>query len=91
MAKKTGMSIRSVELLLNSVIDEIIEQFHKGQTIEIKGFGTFYPYFKQARSYMTPRLKEKREMKGRTTLKFKPSRSILVYEEEAVEETNGTI
>jgi nucleoid DNA-binding protein len=70
-----------VALIVDLFIEEIKVQFKKGNSIEIRGFGTLYPYFKKARTYNIPRLKETREVKGRMTLKFKPSRQILIYEE----------
>lgn len=70
-----------VAVIVGLFIEEIKSQFKSGNSIEIRGFGTLYPYFKKARSYNIPRLKETREVKGRTTLKFRPSRQILIYEE----------
>ena len=81
VAKKTGYSQTVTHEILTTLIDELIQQFHAGNPIELRGFGTFYPYFKGARKYVIPRSKEERVIKGRTTLKFKPSRQILLYKD----------
>jgi nucleoid DNA-binding protein len=73
----------SVALYVDLVLNEIVQQFKKGNIIEIRGFGTFYPYFKKARTYKIPKIEGTREIKGRTTLKFKPSHQILIYEKQS--------
>ena len=80
IAQKTKLSRADIAIVLDSFMSEIIDQFHKGKMIELRGFGTFYPYYKKPRSYIVPRQMDIAEMKGRTTLKFKPSRQILIYE-----------
>ena len=80
IAQKTKFTRADVAVVLDNLMVEIINQFHKGKMIELRGFGTFYPYYKKPRSYIIPRQMDKAEMKGRTTLKFKPSRQILMYE-----------
>ena len=76
----TGLRRTSVALYVDLILKEIIQQFKKGVTIEIRGFGTFYPYFKKARTYKIPKIDGVREIKGRITLKFKPSHRILIRE-----------
>ena len=76
----TGLRRATVSLYVDLILKEIIQQFRKGTIIEIRGFGTFYPYFKKARTYKIPKIDGIREIKGRTTLKFKPSHQILMYE-----------
>jgi len=80
LESNTGLRRATVSLYVDLVLKEIVQQFKKGNTIEIRGFGTFYPYFKKARSYKIPKIEGTREIKGRTTLKFKPSHQILTYE-----------
>ena len=77
---KTGLSQEDVLKFIDSFLDEIKTQFYNGNMIELRGFGTFYPVYKKARSYTITRLKEKVHTKGRMTLRFKPSRQILIYE-----------
>lgn len=62
------------------LLEEIKRHYLKGDIIELRGFGTFYPFFKKARFYRIPRLKKAVKMKGRTTLKFKTSKSLYIFE-----------
>jgi DNA-binding protein HU-beta len=86
IARKTKITRADVAIVLDHFLGEMIIQFNRGKMIELRGFGTFSPYYKKPRSYIIPRLADKAEMKGRTTLKFKPSRQIIQYEE-AVDES----
>jgi nucleoid DNA-binding protein len=80
IAEKTGLSQDTLVTVMDAFLDEIKAQFYNGNMIELRGFGTFYPVHKKARSYTITRLKEKVHTKGRMTLRFKPSRQILIYE-----------
>jgi nucleoid DNA-binding protein len=80
VASKTNLSQEKVSDVVDQLLDEIKGHFHQRNMIELRGFGTFYPHFKKARTYKISRLKEEVSTKGRLTLKFKPSRSILLYE-----------
>jgi Bacterial nucleoid DNA-binding protein len=70
----------TVALVVDLFLEEIKSQFKKGNIIEIRGFGTLYPHFKKGRKYCVPGLEKAQETVGRTTLKFRPSHQILVYE-----------
>lgn len=79
IAKNLGLSYTVAEATINCLLDEIVAQFHDGKSIEFRNFGTFSPYYKKARTYKVARTKEDRSMPGRTTLKFKPSKQIIVF------------
>lgn len=79
VSKKTGVKLKDTLIIINTFLEEIKEQFQSGNMIEFRGFGTFYPYLKRPREYVIPRLKERRNAKGYLTLKFKPSKQILIY------------
>jgi nucleoid DNA-binding protein len=81
-----GTSVLEASAMVQSLVAAITDRFHRKQCIELRGFGTFYPYHKGARPYKVPRMLEERRMPGRTTLKFKPSRSILLYDGPKVED-----
>jgi nucleoid DNA-binding protein len=83
LESNAGLRKATVSLYVDLVLKEIVQQFKKGTIIEIRGFGTFYPYFKKARTYKIPKIEGTREIKGRTTLKFKPSHQILMYEKQS--------
>ena len=80
ISKKSGVTQSDVKKIIDLFLSDIKEKFEKGEMVQLRGFGTFYSYYKTSRSFTTARTKEKRVMKGRRTLKFKPSQQILLYE-----------
>lgn len=80
ISEKTDVTQESVKFIVNSFIEELKKQFREGKMIELRGFGTFYPYHKEPRTFKVPKTGEFLKMKGRTTLKFKPSHKILIYD-----------
>lgn len=82
IAKENNLRQSDVKLVVDNFLDEIVTLFKKGEMIQLRGFGTFFPYHKKQRKYKVARLNEEREMPGRTTLKFRPSRQIIIYEDQ---------
>ena len=81
IAKKSGVSQRKTVEVINLFLGEIIEQYQAGNNVELREFGTFYPFFKKSRSYIVPRLKEEHVFKDHVTLKFRPSKAIRLYKD----------
>lgn len=81
IAKVAGVSQEKTLEIINLFLNEVIEQFQAGNTVELREFGTFYPYLKKSRVYIIPRLKEEHIPKSHITMKFKPSRSVRIYED----------
>lgn len=79
LAKKTLFQKADTALMVDALIDIIVEQYQAGNTIEIRGLGTFYPFFKKERTYTVPRIKKEHGTPSYTTLKFKPSKKIRIY------------
>lgn len=46
---------RDVELVVNTILQSMIDALCEGQRIEIRGFGTFVPKLRRARSARNPR------------------------------------
>jgi nucleoid DNA-binding protein len=82
VSNNTRIPPAEVAEVINGFMTEIITQYHKNHMVELRGFGTFYPYFKKGRTYTIPRSKEKKAVRGRLTLKFKPAKRIPLYEKE---------
>lgn len=80
ISKKTGITQENVKYIITCFIEEVKKQFKEDKMIELRGFGTFFPYYKKTRSYKIPKSGEIRDMEARTTLKFKASHKILVYD-----------
>ena len=81
VSNKTRLPPAEVAEIIDGFMTEIINQYHKKRRVELRGFGTFYPYFKKGRTYTIPS-KEKKTVGGRLTLKFKPAKGIPLYEKE---------
>ena len=80
IAKKTGLRQDDVYAVIDLLCDDIKKHAHEGKMVELRRFGTFYPYHKKERTYKVPRLREERTMRGRTTLKFKPSKHVILFD-----------
>lgn len=89
VSKKTGIKQADTAVVIDGLLEEIIKQFQANNMIELRGFGTFYPYFRKTRTYTIPRLKEKRDIKGRLTIRFKPSKQIQVMSKNSERTDNG--
>ena len=75
----TDVEVLEVITRLSKQRKDSIEQFKKGNIVEIHWFGTFYPHFKKERSYKVPKTGEVRTMPSRTTLRFKTSKHMYIY------------
>lgn len=60
--------------LIDELINIILHKYKKGRRIELRGFGTFYPYKRSARSLYSPVTGAVKKVKACTMLKFKASK-----------------
>jgi len=79
ISSKVTLRQKDAVLVIDTLLSEIIKQFQAGNTIELREFGTLYPFFKKGRTYVVPRTKEEHSTPGYITLKFKPSKKIRIY------------
>jgi nucleoid DNA-binding protein len=75
IAKQLGIKTATIKNVINSFLDQIREEYRKGNRIELREFGTFYAYNRKPRSYKTE-LKETKKMSAKKILKFKCSRHL---------------
>lgn len=78
-AKGTGVSLSVTGAVFDAILEEIRTQYRKGNRIEIRGFGTFYPKTSADREYNIPRLNGARIATGRTALKFRQSKQLTIF------------
>lgn len=71
--KKTGFSKAKVELLLHAYVRTFDQFLNEGDTISIKGYGTFEPNEKQERKMYNPKTGQYKLVPRKKTVKFKPS------------------
>jgi len=76
IAKQLGIKAATIRNVIDSFLDQIREEYRKGNRIELREFGTFYAYNRKPRSYKTFDLKETKKMAAKKILKFKCSRHL---------------
>jgi len=66
--------------VIKEVVDEFLHQieleYKNGNKIEIREFGTFFPYTRKPRIYKTFKTRETKKMAKKKMLKFKCSRQL---------------
>ena len=78
ISKEVGISQAEAGEIVGCFIKNLKKQYQAGNKIELRGFGTFFPYFRKARSYRDPVTKSEKQMKDRTILKFRASHQLFV-------------
>lgn len=74
IAEKTGVQQINAKDVIQSFLDEIINELSKGNRLEFRDFGVFEPKSKAHRVARNPRTGEKVEVPEKTTVKFKVGR-----------------
>ena len=74
IAEKTGVQQINAKEVIQSFLDEIINELAKGNRLEFRDFGVFEPKSKAHRIARNPRTGEKVEVPEKTTVKFKVGR-----------------
>jgi integration host factor subunit beta len=74
IAEKTGVQQISAKEVIQSFLDEIINELAKGNRLEFRDFGVFEPKSKAHRVARNPRTGAKVEVPEKTTVKFKVGR-----------------
>ena len=84
IATKTGLTKTDTSLVLEGIIETLKDALVAGQTVEIRGFGTFRIRPRAARRARNPRTGDPVDIPPRFVPTFKPSREL----KEAVDERN---
>ena len=74
IAEKTGVQQINAKEVIQSFLDEIINELATGNRLEFRDFGVFEPKSKAHRVARNPRTGEKVEVPEKTTVKFKVGR-----------------
>ncbi len=72
---KTGISKKKIELVLNTLLSKIIESVHNGETVEIRGFGSFSQVKQEKRQIKSPIAGKTIDVPAKIKLNFKASKS----------------
>ena len=74
VAEKTGVQQINAKEVIQTFLDEIINELAKGNRLEFRDFGVFEPKTKASRIARNPRTGAKVEVPEKTTVKFKVGR-----------------
>lgn len=78
VANRAGVKKSSVELVLNTALNEIERALQDGQSVTLHGFGTFETKRREARTGRNPRTGEPVEIAASTSVAFKPAKALKV-------------
>jgi len=72
----SGISKKDVELIINTVFDEMTDTLCQGERIEIRGIGTFKVISRNARIGRNPKTGQSVKIPSKKALQFKPGKEI---------------
>ena len=74
-----GFSKKMSESILEDIMTDIVKNLKKFKVVKISNFGTFHIRFKKSRIGRNPKTKEKKIIKERNVVLFKPSKDFKNY------------
>ena len=69
-----GLSKNILDLILDDILNIIVKNLKKNKKVKISNFGTFEVRYKNEREGRNPKTKEKKIIKARNVVLFKPSK-----------------
>ncbi|MBP7148027.1 MAG: integration host factor subunit beta [Acidobacteria bacterium] len=64
------------EVVVNTVVDSIVEALHRGEKIELRGFGSFRLRMRRPRQGRNPKTGTRVEVPGKAVPYFKPGKEL---------------
>lgn len=77
IAGETELTTVQVHKVVTSLIDITMRTLQAGDTLMLQGFGTFRPLFQTERPGRNPKTGEPKQIRSRTSVKFKPGKGLL--------------
>jgi nucleoid DNA-binding protein len=77
LAHEHGLSILLAEQVVGSLFERIEHAARKGRRVTLRGFGSFAPRRRPPRTFRHPETGEPVKKPSRTTLHFRPSRTLI--------------
>ena len=74
IARATGLTKIETEAVVNGFTATVIQALVEGETVELRGFGSFRSQYRAPRTARNPRTKEVVEIDARYVPVFKPAR-----------------
>ena len=75
--KNPPLNQSEIETVINTFSQNITETLKKGNSVEIRGFGTFSKKYIRPRKFKNPKTKEVSYLGETATMHFKPSKSLI--------------
>lgn len=92
VSKVVEMTRKDSETIVETIFDSIVNSLHKGEKIEIRGFGSFRTRQRQPRVGRNPKTGSRVEVPSKRIPFFKPSKELrdLVNHSDKPQETAGS-
>ncbi len=71
------VSLKEARIILEAMLDSMVSALQRGERIELRTFGTFYPRKRSARPGRNPRTGEPVDVGPKTVPRFKPAQDLL--------------
>jgi DNA-binding protein HU-beta len=75
LTQKSGLKKKEVIFIVDNFLEKIKESVAEGETVEIRGFGTFFLNDKKARKVFSPIANKKIDVPAKSLLGFKASKA----------------
>ena len=89
IATGTGLTKIETEAVVNGFMTTVVQALQEGDSVELRGFGSFRAQFRAARTARNPRTKEKVKVAARYVPVFKPSKTFRASVNRALKKTQG--
>lgn len=76
VAKVADLPKKDSEIIVNTVLKSIVDALHRGEKIELRGFGSFRLRNRMARAGRNPKTGEKVQVPAKRIPYFKPGREL---------------
>jgi len=76
VAKAADLPKKDSEIIVNTVLKSIVDALHRGEKIELRGFGSFRLRNRRARTGRNPKTGEKVQVPAKRIPYFKPGREL---------------
>lgn len=76
VAQLTGHDTLTTLVIVDEFLRQIEEEYKNGHKVEIREFGTFFPYTRKPRIYKAFETKETKKMAKKKIMKFRCSRQL---------------
>ncbi|MCC6366300.1 MAG: integration host factor subunit beta [Bryobacterales bacterium] len=77
IARVCEVSLKDARTILDAMLDSMVSALQKGERIELRTFGTFYPRKRSARPGRNPRTGAPVDVGPKTVPRFRPAQDLL--------------